>query len=1036
MSPKAADFFLLRTASLDPSAFDNTRAAFADGESFSNSPILQDPFFREALFLASTNLGRRIDDPAAWSDELFRLSVARYLNRMAFRPTPFGLFAGVSLGLAGDECQLRITDAEGSKRVGRLDQGILSDIHAGLLADPDTNLAILRRASLSINSSAWAAPDGLRFIEAVREDGLLHYRLSKVDLTAPIAHVRAFVGIGEKPFAQIVSSLIAEFCIAVEQAETFVATLAEEQVLIVSPQIAITGENSIPEFVAELERLSPQDPSLRRAAKVQALLDRIGTDPAENLGIYKKAFEEFETAEEPADNTKILQVDLYRPPHIATLPQKLLDGIVAETWNLRGLLTGAPQDDARIFASEFQERYGDANIPLLEMLDADFGIPFGSASHVEAPLLDGMNLGAQRDGSAPRLDEKTFALAQKAWLTHAREIALDDAYLSTLTPQIASLPSFAVFGSLAAESFEALSKGEYEFAIRGLSPLPALALLGRFCLDDPALARKAKHFIATHEADTENVIVAEVAHTPEGRAANVLLRPVLREHEIVYMGKSGAPPDRQIPASDLYVSCLNGQIVLTRGKTGQRIIPRLTNAHAFHVERNVPIYKFLGMLQLQHAPATRDPWGGLAETAKFLPGLKYRHIRICAPRWRLNRDDLREMLKSDVNDVSGILKPLLNAESLRKIRARSGDNFIELDLDHKLDRALLLEEARRNTELTIEEIAPGNGEVVSDTRGRKLRNEIVIPVSCHHPAGGDPAAVPAPAAKMAHHPGDDWLYARIFCGSAAADRLITELFPGFAEDAAAVGCDRAFFIRYWQNGQHLRLRAHGTRDGLRALQNALEQRLHPYLQSREASRFEYATYFPEYYRYGGQLGLPLCEKIFSADSGFVSAGLASLADVSNREDARWRFALAALFHLLRVFDLGHDAEIALITPMIEGYGGEFRLDKNRRGQLNEKYREHRAAVDDLIRGNSGNWADIIEARRQQIAPLVQQLKSVTSMGSLVTIVQSLLHMCANRIFPEQARQHELLLLHFMAKSMASIRGRQRYDKKFAASQEQ
>ena len=47
-----------------------------------------------------------------------------------------------------------------------------------------------------------------------------------------------------------------------------------------------------------------------------------------------------------------------------------------------------------------------------------------------------------------------------------------------------------------------------------------------------------------------------------GRLGNILFRPLLRSHEIPYLGRSGAPLDRQIPVTDLVVSVAEGEIVL------------------------------------------------------------------------------------------------------------------------------------------------------------------------------------------------------------------------------------------------------------------------------------------------------------------------------------------------------------------------------------------------------------------------------------------------------------------------------------------
>jgi lantibiotic biosynthesis protein len=54
---------------------------------------------------------------------------------------------------------------------------------------------------------------------------------------------------------------------------------------------------------------------------------------------------------------------------------------------------------------------------------------------------------------------------------------------------------------------------------------------------------------------------------------------VLREREIVYLGRSGAPADHQLPLTDLLVSVRDGRVVLRSRSLGREVVPRLTNAH-------------------------------------------------------------------------------------------------------------------------------------------------------------------------------------------------------------------------------------------------------------------------------------------------------------------------------------------------------------------------------------------------------------------------------------------------------------------------
>src|SRR6185503_4797375 len=106
-------------------------------------------------------------------------------------------------------------------------------------------------------------------------------------------------------------------------------------------------------------------------------------------------------------------------------------------------------------------------------------------------------------------------------------------------------------------------------------------------------------------------------HLPQGRTGNVLSRPVLRDYEIPFLGRSGAPPENQIPLTDLQVTVTEQRIVLRSERLGREVIPRLTSAHNFTF--GLGIYRFLCGLQGQDViVGLAWNWGAL-EAAAFLP---------------------------------------------------------------------------------------------------------------------------------------------------------------------------------------------------------------------------------------------------------------------------------------------------------------------------------------------------------------------------------------------------------------------------------
>jgi hypothetical protein len=73
--------------------------------------LMTDPFFRGALFLANPILYHLLAAKSFnWESftEKEKLSISKYYNRMSFRPTPFGAFAGFSTVEWGNGAQIKL----------------------------------------------------------------------------------------------------------------------------------------------------------------------------------------------------------------------------------------------------------------------------------------------------------------------------------------------------------------------------------------------------------------------------------------------------------------------------------------------------------------------------------------------------------------------------------------------------------------------------------------------------------------------------------------------------------------------------------------------------------------------------------------------------------------------------------------------------------------------------------------------------------------------------------------------------------------
>src|SRR4029077_18227318 len=129
---------------------------------------------------------------------------------------------------------------------------------------------------------------------------------------------------------------------------------------------------------------------------------------------------------------------------------------------------------------------------------------------------------------------------------------------------------------------------------------------------DSLLHQHVAQHVRAEETLQPDVVFAEIVHWPGGAGAMTLARPILRAHEIPYLGRASVPPDRQIPVTDLLVSVAGEQIVLRSARLGRRGPPRLPSAHAFGASQG--IYRFLCALQAQGTAGDLGwDWGPLRD---------------------------------------------------------------------------------------------------------------------------------------------------------------------------------------------------------------------------------------------------------------------------------------------------------------------------------------------------------------------------------------------------------------------------------------
>lgn len=1026
----ASGFALLRTPLLP----------FADYRRWSESQgsiraPFKAPLLREALRVASPALLQRLDA----TDDGRRIDAAllRYFARACARPTPFGLFAGCTLVRCAERTALSLPPREAAVRRVRLDMGYLTALSAALLEDPEVREAAMLRP----NSSLYQVGQRWHYVESRVTPTGREFQLVGVESIDYLDRTLQRAADGAR-----VATLVEGLCnddseIALDDARAFVHEMIDTQLLVPDWEPRVTGSNALEAFIARVPRTSATSRSLKALRDAGRALTTLESSA------WGAADERYDAVEAPLrqlpvtiDPSRLIQVDLFKPAADVSLGPALVDAY-RQAAELLWRLQRRQIDRAQAFRESFMARYERREVPLSEALDEEAGIGFESIdtpSTAAAPLLEGMELAAARAEERVPWGARESHLLRRLHATLSageHSLELSPADIDALaTPSPMPLPdAFAVMGRVIAHDAAAIDRGEFKLLLDYAVGPSGATLLGRFCHGDEELAQAVREHLREEQAHRPAAVYAEIVHLPEGRLGNVLLRPVLREYEIPFLGASSAPKDKQLELSDLLL-CVEGErIVLRSRRLGCEVQPRLTSAHNYDA-RSLGLYRLLCVLQTQGcAGGMAWNWGPL-ESAPFLPRVTQDKLILARARWNLDQHEIGTVTAA--NEKAG-LAAVFEWRAARGIPRwvilAEDDQELTLDLDNALCVTTLLLQVRESSRaVLLESLSSPQSLCVESPEGR-LTHELLVPFVCTPTA---PLTKPrsrivtgqSEGVSRRFTPGSDWVFASLYAGPATIDRLLIETVPPLLETLRQADALRHwFFVRYADPDWHLRLRLFGDAAALHAL--AL-----PMLDSSLAWRVRLDTYEPEIERYGGRLGMQLVERLFCADS---EAALRVIASYPANEglDVRWRVALRGVDLLLDDLGLDQPAKLGVLQQMAASFVSEFEHNANLKQQLATKQRALHHDVAEALSTTVAadhalsSGADALTQRTADWRETITLLQQAETAGHLTLtlpeLAGSLAHMHVNRMLRSAHRAHELVLYDLLARHHRSQAARRR-----------
>ncbi|MEU2030743.1 lantibiotic dehydratase [Nocardia amamiensis] len=938
-----------------------------------------------------------------------QIALVRYLFRMASRPTPFGLFAACGVGAIGRMTSLSIPPRDSWRRKTMLDGTYLDALLMALCDSPE----LRDRLTLRPNETITRVAGRLRLLRRRPPGDERQHQMVEVRPTLELERALDAAGPGAR-VPDIAAAVAAPRPMTPQQLD-FVRALVKAQILVADLQLPVTGATPLDALIDGLENVGAALTTTGVLRAVRDALDRLDDaggvqDPISHHEI-RDQLAQIRAATAP---TQPFHTSLSLPRGGLNLARATAGDIERAVRLLIRIAPPSAPDELANFKLAFAERYGRREVPLAEALDDRIGVGFGTPWPEHATLLDGL---LPNDRPAPlrpftRRDAALLEMVVRAADSGSHEVDLKAADIEALAAESpSSAPaSFAVVASLANTT------GGPQILFSSCAGPSGLGALGRFCHADRDLAGFVERHLQDEAALDPDAVFAEIVHLSGSASINFLARPLLREWEIEWLGRSGAAPDRRLSIADLLVSVRDDQVELRSKRLGRRVVPRLTSAHNWTSSRTLPIYRFLCSLQEQGcAGLLYWDWGPL-RSAAFLPRVRWGRVVFSRARWLLASSEL------DLGERE-------SWRAVQTIRARRGlprwvvvveeDNELVVDLDNVLSVDSFAQLLRSRGSTIVKEMFPGPDELVAQGADGAYIHQLIVPFIAKATTAPKSACARAvdlgagPPPPRIFAPCGEWVALELNSGTALADRLLLEMVAPLVGALLADGTtDCWYFARFNGRSPGIAVHAHGNPDLLVPALRGLAAQALDVGMARDAS---FRTHVQQAGAGEVVVGPTASERLAQADSRAAVDLLSVLGADNRRQDDRWRICLVGVDRWLCDVGLDLDQRLAYARAMSRALARGQRLADGASRRLGERFRAERFTLGRLLAAPKGSdpFAPCIAILDRRTAGTVSIIAQLANTGDPTQdlyarkeLTAALAHGWVNRVMRSRDRTHE------------------------------
>jgi thiopeptide-type bacteriocin biosynthesis protein len=983
-----------------------------------------DKFFIAALRHASPSLTssfleidpQQIDDHRALN---CITSVISYYNRMCFRATPFGLFAGIGIAKWGNE-RSRI----GFRHIH--DHKIISSpkyigLHS-MQALLDEEAIIDSETEVYLNSTLVKLMGSYRYYTY----DFIHNNLKVEEIEASdyVNSVVALCRNGMK-YKKVINYFVNKG-FEKDAAQFFIKQLLEGQVLF-SP---LTPKMLNGRYSSVVKNVVNRSKAINSTVKSELL--NYCESSVKSIGQYLIETDSYQgTDQKMSDRPRNLDVELSITNSMLNkndlLPQ------INNMWNAVRRFPYISNRRIKSFTERFENTFGERPTPLLIALDPVFGLRYGTHEGDEtSEMLHGL----------PTYAYTKYNSEEPVYSTHAENVIVrkiikaisgggnivnltDDDLRDIDNSESAQLAhNSSYLPCTVALNFSLLDSQTIKFnSCFGSSSINSVSRFTSLTRKFDNLCNEVLDYEAKQYSD-KNIQLMEVSYVSNLKGTEILARNIKRNFSLDLNYSSG----ENLLLSDLFVQIVEGDLILFDSKSGVRLEPVISTADQYNYVDS-PIYQFLCDFQFIRKP---EAFGYIITSKIFslfdyIPRIVFKGVILAAASWKLDSATFEHYIHK-----SAVREPGWNVAFQKEFKLPDmvyvvhGDHKMFINLSSELQASTMLKHLIKDKNSYIEEYIPKRLDYpIKDDDGKMYEAEILayFKVPFSNSSTDNQIHDRLKRERSNTEMIDDsreiaWSYYKIYCRPSSVNDVLVNLY----EYIRSISDSKIFFIRYNDPDHHIRIRVltnDHVENNFDTSCLAIGKFIDTYSAQLEIDRYTKLPYIPEYGRYGFKT-VGVAEALFCIDSDLY------LEVVRNYNFTNKDMLVIAVICVDILFDvISADTSVENKIKYYSGMSRAFKKEQHFRRSHNSVLRDKFRTVYDMlllyfevlynkktwVRAKVNNYEisyiDLLFKYKDQVAEKVNS--HIGDIRSNDNFLFGVCHMSVNRKFESHQRTHETLV---------------------------